>query len=262
MLRPRRSPHVGPWSLTARDRARRPAGARGSNGERAVAADRDAARRRPGRRPPRPVAAGPGTGGRCRAAAGAGPRAASVVSTRGCGRSSGIDISPGAGSRSSWPSCSTSGRRCGRRPVSWPARCAARTPAASGARCSCGGSSSWPAWSPTATSPSRRRCASGLRPDLIVTLPGGSGWWSTPRPRSTACSMPRWRRMPRLAGRTSPLTRRALRGHVTELARRAYAAELPDAPELVVLFLPGEHLYGRHSRPTRRSWRTPWPAAC
>lgn len=85
---------------------------------------------------------------------------------------------------------------------------------------------------------------SGLRPDLIVTLPGGTRVVVDAKAPLDAMLD---------AGATSDeATRRrqlvaharALRAHVQGLAAKAYAAELPGGPELVVLFLPGEHLYG------------------
>jgi DNA recombination protein RmuC len=85
---------------------------------------------------------------------------------------------------------------------------------------------------------------SGLRPDVVVTLPGGTRVVIDAKAplegildAHAAQHEPERRR--HLAAHA-----RALRGHVRALAAKAYADELPGAPELVVLFLPGEHLYG------------------
>jgi DNA recombination protein RmuC len=86
--------------------------------------------------------------------------------------------------------------------------------------------------------------ASGLRPDLIVTLPGGRRVVVDAKvPLDAVLDA---EAAADVAERRAHLAThaRALRSHVAALAARAYADELPDAPELVVLFLPGEHLYG------------------
>jgi DNA recombination protein RmuC len=85
---------------------------------------------------------------------------------------------------------------------------------------------------------------SGLRPDLVVTLPGGTRVVVDAKApleavldASSATDEPARRR--HLAAHA-----RALRAHVHGLAAKHYAESLPGAPELVVLFLPAEHLYG------------------
>jgi DNA recombination protein RmuC len=83
-----------------------------------------------------------------------------------------------------------------------------------------------------------------LRPDLIVNLPGGKhvivdakaplqGVLDAYEARDEAEREHHLRDHARL-----------LRTHVKALADKAYWAELDTAPDFVVLFLPGEHLYG------------------
>jgi DNA recombination protein RmuC len=83
-----------------------------------------------------------------------------------------------------------------------------------------------------------------LRPDLIVNLPGGKhvivdakaplqGVLDAYEARDEAAREGYLRDHARL-----------LRKHVKGLADKAYWAELDSAPDFVVLFLPGEHLYG------------------
>jgi DNA recombination protein RmuC len=85
--------------------------------------------------------------------------------------------------------------------------------------------------------------ASGLRPDLVVTLPGGRRVVVDAKvPLDAVLDA---EQAADAAERRAHLAihARALRTHVAALAARAYGEALPDAPELVVLFLPGEHLY-------------------
>ncbi len=83
-----------------------------------------------------------------------------------------------------------------------------------------------------------------LRPDLIVNLPGGKhvvvdakaplqGVLDAYQARDEAERAQHLRDHARL-----------LRKHVKSLADKAYWAGLESAPDLVVMFLPGEHLYG------------------
>ena len=70
----------------------------------------------------------------------------------------------------------TAPTRCAGRPASSCPRSSARRRAAPGARSSCATWSRWRAWSPTATSSSRRTIHTDdgrLRPDVLVRLPGG-----------------------------------------------------------------------------------------
>ena len=83
-----------------------------------------------------------------------------------------------------------------------------------------------------------------LRPDLIVRMPGGKqvvvdakaplqGVLDAYEARDEEAREQHLRDHARL-----------LRKHVKALAEKAYWAELDSAPDFVVLFLPGEHLYG------------------
>ena len=83
-----------------------------------------------------------------------------------------------------------------------------------------------------------------LRPDLVVTLPGGKhvvvdakaplqGVLDAYQARDEEERQQHLRDHARL-----------LRRHVKALADKAYWASLDSAPDLVVMFLPGEHLYG------------------
>jgi DNA recombination protein RmuC len=83
-----------------------------------------------------------------------------------------------------------------------------------------------------------------LRPDLIVNMPGGKhvvvdakaplqGVLDAYQARDEEERLRHLRDHARL-----------LRKHVKALADKAYWAELDSAPDLVVMFLPGEHLYG------------------
>ncbi len=138
-------------------------------------------------------------------------------------------------------------RACDPRPAHWSPRCASPTPAASGGRCSCARSSSWPAWCGTATSTSRRRYAGddeqALRPDMVVNLPAESTSSSTPRPRSRASWMP-MRHPTRRRGRVICRPRATAAAPRQAAGRQALLEQLDSAPDFVVLFLPGEHLYG------------------
>ena len=71
-------------------------------------------------------------------------------------------------------------------PGRWWRRCESRRRAAAGARCSCETWSRWPAWSATATSPSRspsRATTACCAPTWSSTCPAARRWWSTPRRR-------------------------------------------------------------------------------
>jgi DNA recombination protein RmuC len=88
------------------------------------------------------------------------------------------------------------------------------------------------------------RDGSSLRPDLIISMPGGKqvivdakaplqGVLDAYEARSEEERVEHLRDHARL-----------LRKHVKSLAQKAYWAELDCAPDFVVMFLPGEHLYG------------------
>jgi DNA recombination protein RmuC len=85
---------------------------------------------------------------------------------------------------------------------------------------------------------------SGLRPDLVITLPGGARVVVDAKAPLEAVLDANAAQDEATRRRHLAAHARALRGHVHALAAKAYADELPGAPELVVLFLPGEHLYG------------------
>jgi DNA recombination protein RmuC len=88
------------------------------------------------------------------------------------------------------------------------------------------------------------RDESSLRPDLIINMPGGKqvvvdakaplqGVLDAYQARSEDERVQHLRDHARL-----------LRKHVKSLAEKAYWADLDCAPDFVVMFLPGEHLYG------------------
>jgi DNA recombination protein RmuC len=83
-----------------------------------------------------------------------------------------------------------------------------------------------------------------LRPDLIVNLPGGKQVVVDAKaPLQGVLDAYEARdeeeRQRHLQGHA-----RLLRKHVKSLAEKAYWSNLDSAPDLVVMFLPGEHLYG------------------
>ncbi|SRR5579875_140256 len=83
-----------------------------------------------------------------------------------------------------------------------------------------------------------------LRPDLIVNLPGGKQVVVDAKaPLQGVLDAYEAREQ---AERERHLREHAaqLRRHVRALAEKAYWADLDTAPDFVVLFLPGEHLYG------------------
>jgi DNA recombination protein RmuC len=83
-----------------------------------------------------------------------------------------------------------------------------------------------------------------LRPDLVVSLPGG-------KHVVVDAKAPLQGVLDAYAARDEEERQhhlhdhaRLLRKHVKALADKAYWAQLDSAPDLVVMFLPGEHLYG------------------
>ena len=155
----------------------------------------------------------------------------------------------GAGGRRDRPS------GCGARRPRWSGRCGPRRPAGAGARCSCAGSSSWPAWSSTSTSPSSRPCSTATRPrrpDLVVHLAGGKH--IVVDAKVPLGGLPGGRREPRRGGPGAPgcdAHATALRTHVDALAAKEYWRLLQPTPEFVVLFVPGEAFLvaGARARP-------------
>ncbi len=86
---------------------------------------------------------------------------------------------------------------------------------------------------------------STLRPDLVVrTCPAASTSSSTPRRRCRACSTPTRRATRRSASATCATTPGCCASTSSSLADKAYWSGLDSAPDFVVMFLPGEHLYG------------------
>lgn len=81
-----------------------------------------------------------------------------------------------------------------------------------------------------------------LRPDLIVKLPAGKTIVVDAKaPVSAyldAMSLPEEQRQPKLQAFA-----KLVRDRVTELGRKSYWDQFDDTPELVVLFLPGDHFY-------------------
>ena len=83
-----------------------------------------------------------------------------------------------------------------------------------------------------------------LRPDLIVSLPGGKRVVVDAKaPLQGVLDAYEARDEHRARGHLRDHAR-LLRKHVKALADKAYWAGLDSAPDFVVLFLPGEHLYG------------------
>jgi len=81
----------------------------------------------------------------------------------------------------------------------------------------------------------------GKRPDMIVRLPGGRALAIDAKFPLSAYLDAEAAQSP--AERSAALARHSqqLARHVTALASREYWAQFKDAPEMVVLFLPGEH---------------------
>ena len=81
-----------------------------------------------------------------------------------------------------------------------------------------------------------------LRPDLIVKLPAGKTIVVDAKAPVTAyldaMSLPEEERKPKLQAFA-----RLVRDRVTELGRKAYWDQFDHTPELVVMFLPGDHFY-------------------
>jgi DNA recombination protein RmuC len=83
-----------------------------------------------------------------------------------------------------------------------------------------------------------------LRPDMVVNLPGGKH--VVVDAKAPLQGILDAYEAPDEETRTAALQAHArlLRRHVKQLADKAYWAGLESAPDFVVLFLPGEHLYG------------------
>src|SRR5436309_12599520 len=83
-----------------------------------------------------------------------------------------------------------------------------------------------------------------LRPDLVVNLPGGKHVVVDAKaPLQGVLDAYEARDEEQRQGFLRDHAR-LLRKHVKSLADKAYWAELDSAPDFVVMFLPGEHLYG------------------
>ena len=138
------------------------------------------------------------------------------------------------------------GEGCAPRPARWSPRCASRTRAVSGVRCSCATWSSWPAWFATATSPSSPRCRRrrDAAPRPGRRLPGGKHVVVDAKAPLQGVLDAYEARDEDERERHLRDHARLLRKHVKLLADKAYWAQLESAPDFVVLFLPGEHLYG------------------
>jgi DNA recombination protein RmuC len=88
------------------------------------------------------------------------------------------------------------------------------------------------------------RDESALRPDLIVNMPGGKKVIVDAKaPLQGVLDAYQARDEEERAAHLRDHAR-LLRKHVKGLAEKAYWAELDSAPDFVVMFLPGEHLYG------------------
>jgi DNA recombination protein RmuC len=85
---------------------------------------------------------------------------------------------------------------------------------------------------------------SALRPDLIVSLPGGKHVVVDAKAPLQGVLDAYEARDEEERARHLRDHGRLLRRHVKALADKAYWAELESAPDFVVMFLPGEHLYG------------------
>jgi DNA recombination protein RmuC len=83
-----------------------------------------------------------------------------------------------------------------------------------------------------------------LRPDLVVSLPGGKHVVIDAKAPLQGVLDAYQARDEEERRRHLHDHARLLRKHVKALADKAYWAELESAPDLVVMFLPGEHLYG------------------
>jgi DNA recombination protein RmuC len=85
---------------------------------------------------------------------------------------------------------------------------------------------------------------SALRPDLVVSLPGGKHVVVDAKAPLQGVLDAYQARDEEERQRHLHDHARLLRRHVKSLADKAYWAGLDSAPDIVVMFLPGEHLYG------------------
>jgi DNA recombination protein RmuC len=82
-----------------------------------------------------------------------------------------------------------------------------------------------------------------LRPDLVIHLPGGRDVVVDAKaPLAAYLEAVEAKDEPTRTARLADHARQ-LRAHVEALSRKAYWAQFPSAPELVILFLPGESFY-------------------
>jgi DNA recombination protein RmuC len=82
-----------------------------------------------------------------------------------------------------------------------------------------------------------------LRPDMVVRLPGGRN--IVVDAKAPMAAYLEAREAPTEAARLEKLRQHAaqVRGHITKLSAKSYWEQLEVAPEVVVMFLPGESLY-------------------
>ncbi len=83
----------------------------------------------------------------------------------------------------------------------------------------------------------------GLRPDMVVNLPGEKRIPVDAKSPPVPVLTPAQAGDPALRGASLQAHARVLKGHVNRLASREYWSALDDAPDFVVMFLPGEHVY-------------------
>jgi DNA recombination protein RmuC len=105
--------------------------------------------------------------------------------------------------------------------------------------------------------------ASASRPDLTIHLPGGAHIAVDAKVPLSAIL-----RAQDISGegareqaereRLLKEHAKALRAHITTLAKRNYPAEFPGSPQITVMFLPQSRCCHRHWQRTGHYWRIPW----
>ena len=104
----------------------------------------------------------------------------------------------------------------------------------------------------------------GVRPDLVVRLPGGKHVVvdaKAPLAAFLEAQRAGWRDGTTRSGRPGRGHARALRAHVDALAAKEYWTAFDPSPELVVCFVPGEAFLAAACDADPRCSSTPWPAA-